>query len=283
MVAVVAGHLGCALTLILACTPVGEDGPRVGLWRALLTRHNMQVKRSWNPLMEGKCLAAGPSFTAYAVITIISDVVVAIIPIPVLLKLKVNTGKKVGLIVIFLLGLFTTLCSVFRYLEIDRIQHGDGNSTMLIVWGVIEFNVGVGRWLHPRVPTVRGGAGRPRLTRSPEHRLIATVPRAHLPPQGQGIHDQVLGQRERVRGGQRTPQDRQIQRRLQAQQRSQRAQGHLCHGPRADHGQRGEHPEGQPGKLHHEVGHIQRSCGLGLGALHGHSTIFHHIVVTMLR
>ncbi|KAK4131566.1 hypothetical protein BT67DRAFT_444614 [Trichocladium antarcticum] len=121
MVAVVAGHLGCALTLILACTP---------------------VKKSWNPLMEGKCLAAGPSFTAYAVVTIISDVVVVIIPIPVLLKLKVNTGKKVGLIVIFLLGLFTTLCSVFRYLEIDRIQHGDGNSTMLIVWGVIEFNVG---------------------------------------------------------------------------------------------------------------------------------------------
>ncbi|AEO69710.1 cbe84c1b-8afc-430f-a1ad-a8243fd95804 [Thermothielavioides terrestris] len=119
--AILAGHLGCALTLILACNP---------------------VHKSWDPLVPGTCLAPGPSFTAYAIVTIVSDVVVAIIPIPVLLKLKVNTGKKVGLIVIFLLGLFTTLCSIFRYLQIDRIQYGDGNSTMLIVWGVIEFNVG---------------------------------------------------------------------------------------------------------------------------------------------
>ncbi|KAL2142537.1 hypothetical protein VTI28DRAFT_1040 [Corynascus sepedonium] len=121
MVAIVAGHIGCALTLIFACKP---------------------VHRSWNPNVEGTCLAPGPSFTAYAIVTIVSDVVVAIIPIPVLLKLKVHTGKKVGLIVIFLLGLFTTLCSIFRYQQIDRIQTGDGNSTMLIVWGVVEFNVG---------------------------------------------------------------------------------------------------------------------------------------------
>ncbi|KAL2017777.1 hypothetical protein VTK56DRAFT_1695 [Thermocarpiscus australiensis] len=121
MAAILAGHFGCSLTLILACSP---------------------VRKSWEPSVPGTCLAPGPSFTAYAIVTIVSDVVVAIIPIPVLLQLKVSTGKKVGLIVIFLLGLFTTLCSVFRYLQIDRIQYGDGNSTMLILWGVIEFNVG---------------------------------------------------------------------------------------------------------------------------------------------
>ncbi|KAB5517546.1 hypothetical protein GE09DRAFT_1045320 [Coniochaeta sp. 2T2.1] len=121
IVFVLAGHLGCALTLILACRP---------------------VHKSWNPKTPGSCIASGPSFTAYAIVTIISDVVVAVIPIPVLVQLKVSTGRKVGLTVIFLLGLFTTLCSVFRYLQIDRIQNGDGNSTMLILWGVIEFNVG---------------------------------------------------------------------------------------------------------------------------------------------
>jgi hypothetical protein len=45
---------------------------------------------------------------------------------------------------IFTLGLFTTVCSIMRYTQIGRIQYGDGNSTMLILWGTIEFNVGVG-------------------------------------------------------------------------------------------------------------------------------------------
>ena len=155
MVAIVAGHLGCALTLILACNPVSplsETPPSVlpvCAVRMLMRCHVVQVNKSWNPTTPGTCLAPGPSFTAYAIVTIISDVVVAVIPIPVLLQLKVNTGKKVGLIVIFLLGLFTTLCSVFRYLQIDRIQYGDGNSTMLILWGVIEFNVGVSSEPYP--------------------------------------------------------------------------------------------------------------------------------------
>ncbi|KAF7555551.1 hypothetical protein G7Z17_g2066 [Cylindrodendrum hubeiense] len=60
----------------------------------------------------------------------------------VLLKLEIRLGKKVGLVAIFGLGLFTTICSIMRYLQIDRIQHGDGNSTMLVMWGTIEFNVG---------------------------------------------------------------------------------------------------------------------------------------------
>lgn len=71
----------------------------------------------------------------------------ALIPIPVLLKLNVSRSKKAGLIGIFLLGLFTTICSIMRYLQIDRIQFGDGNSTMLVLWGVIEFNVGVSVFL----------------------------------------------------------------------------------------------------------------------------------------
>jgi hypothetical protein len=88
-------------------------------------------------------LAPGPSFTAYAVVTIVCDVIVGIIPLPVLLGLNIQRSKKIGLIGIFTLGLFTTICSIMRYLQINRIQYGDGNSTMLVLWGTIEFNVGV--------------------------------------------------------------------------------------------------------------------------------------------
>ncbi|KAG5973169.1 hypothetical protein E4U55_000637, partial [Claviceps digitariae] len=118
---VLLAHLGCTLSLIFACSP---------------------VEKSWKPWLPGTCLKPGPSFTGYAAVTIISDVIVAVLPIPVLLKLNVRLEKKLGLIAIFMLGLFTTLCSILRYLQIDRIQNGDGNSTMLVLWGTIEFNVG---------------------------------------------------------------------------------------------------------------------------------------------
>ncbi|CEJ92812.1 hypothetical protein VHEMI08442 [[Torrubiella] hemipterigena] len=114
-------HLGCTLSLIFACTP---------------------VERSWRPLVKGTCIPDGPSFTAYAAITIVSDIIVALMPIPVLLKINIGTAKKLGLIGMFTLGLFTTVCSILRYSQIHRIQYGDHDSTMLVVWGVIEFNVG---------------------------------------------------------------------------------------------------------------------------------------------
>ncbi|KAM0505967.1 hypothetical protein D7B24_004173 [Verticillium nonalfalfae] len=114
-------HLGCTLALIFACDP---------------------VDKSWNPLKAGVCLPPGPSFTGYAVVTIVSDIIVTLLPIPVLLKLNIKLEKKLGLIVVFILGIFTTICSVMRYSQINRIQFGDGNSTMLVLWGTIEFNVG---------------------------------------------------------------------------------------------------------------------------------------------
>jgi len=116
------GHLGCTLSLIFACNP---------------------VNKSWDPRIAGTCLAPGPSFTGYAAVTIVSDIVVAVLPVPLLLKLNISNNKKMGLIVIFLLGLLTTICSILRYMQIDRIQFGDGNSTMLVLFGTVEFNVGV--------------------------------------------------------------------------------------------------------------------------------------------
>lgn len=43
---------------------------------------------------------------------------------------------------VFLLGLFTTICSIMRMVQIITIAK-TGNSTMLVLWGTIEMNVGV--------------------------------------------------------------------------------------------------------------------------------------------
>jgi hypothetical protein len=70
-------------------------------------------------------------------------VAVIFLPIPLLLQLNVKPAQKAGVVCLFLLGLFTTLCSILRLTQIHRVVAIDGDSTMLVLWGTIEFNVGV--------------------------------------------------------------------------------------------------------------------------------------------
>jgi len=77
-----------------------------------------------------------------AAVTIFFDCIIFLLPIPILAQLQVNRRRKVGLIFVFLLGLFTTICSILRMVQIITIAQ-TGNSTMLVLWGTIEMNVGV--------------------------------------------------------------------------------------------------------------------------------------------
>ncbi|KAJ5952342.1 uncharacterized protein N7479_010755 [Penicillium vulpinum] len=115
------GHFGGALSLIFNCSP---------------------VQRSWNTNVAGTCLPVGSLFYGLAIFTIITDVTIIVLPIPLLLGLNIKPAQKAGVVCLFLLGLFTTICSIMRLTQIQRVAFGDGNSTMLVLWGTIEFNVG---------------------------------------------------------------------------------------------------------------------------------------------
>jgi hypothetical protein len=77
-----------------------------------------------------------------AVVTIFFDVVIFSIPVPILAKVQIKPRRKYALMGVFLLGLFTTVCSILRMVQIIRISR-DGNATGLVLWGTIELNVGV--------------------------------------------------------------------------------------------------------------------------------------------
>lgn len=143
MALVFLAHLGCSLALIFACSPVRRPKFFHPLATGFTDGLYPQIQESWNPAIAGNCLPTLSSFMAYSLITIVSDVIVIVLPVPLLLKLNMSLNKKIGLVVMLLLGLFTTLCSVFRCLQIRKISNGNGNSTLLVLWGVIEFNVGV--------------------------------------------------------------------------------------------------------------------------------------------
>ncbi|RMZ85028.1 hypothetical protein DV738_g147, partial [Chaetothyriales sp. CBS 135597] len=114
-------HLAGTLVLIFQCSP---------------------VQKSWRPRTEGKCLPNVATFYALASVTIFCDLIIFFAPIPLLARIQIGTRKKVGLIGIFALGAFTTVCSVMRMVQIITISK-NGNSTMLVLWGTIETNVGI--------------------------------------------------------------------------------------------------------------------------------------------
>ncbi|KAH8688837.1 integral membrane protein [Talaromyces proteolyticus] len=115
------GHLAWTLILILNCNP---------------------VSKSWLPMEEGTCLPFGPTNYGMAGFSIACDMTTILLPIPLLLQLKVRPVQKVGIICLFSLGLFTTICSILRLTQIKVIAYGNGDSTMLVLWGTIEFNIG---------------------------------------------------------------------------------------------------------------------------------------------
>ncbi|ELR05656.1 hypothetical protein VC83_02952 [Pseudogymnoascus destructans] len=121
LVTCVLGHLGGTLVLIFQCKP---------------------VHKSWLPKTPGSCLPNDTTFYALAANSIIFDCIILVLPIPLLYSLQINIRRKIALMAIFLLGIFTTICSIMRMVQIMTIAK-TGNSTMLVLWGSIEMNVGI--------------------------------------------------------------------------------------------------------------------------------------------
>ncbi|KAF2227996.1 hypothetical protein BDZ85DRAFT_277857 [Elsinoe ampelina] len=110
----------CAI-VIFACTP---------------------IHKFWDRQTPGKCLPVPMVYYSPAVITIIVDIVLFLLPIPLVLPLRMNRRRKIGLIITFLLGFITTLCSVMRLIGSIKVpKHNDPQ--YLIRWAIIEMNIGI--------------------------------------------------------------------------------------------------------------------------------------------
>lgn len=110
----------CAI-VIFACTP---------------------IYKYWHRQIPGKCLPFPVVYISPAIITIIVDVVLFVLPIPLVLPLRMNRRRKIGLIMTFFLGFITTLCSVLRLRGTVHVPQ-TGDPQYLIRWAIAEANIGV--------------------------------------------------------------------------------------------------------------------------------------------
>ena len=139
MITCIAGHVACTLVLIFQCIPVSIS-PRWSSLHLILT--TFKVQKSWIPATIGSCLADVPTFTGLAIVTIVYDIIIFLLPIPLIWVLQIRKRRKIALMGVFLLGFFTTLCSFLRLSRIAPLAI-NGDFTYLVLWGTIELNVGV--------------------------------------------------------------------------------------------------------------------------------------------
>ncbi|KAI0168811.1 hypothetical protein BJ166DRAFT_523355 [Pestalotiopsis sp. NC0098] len=102
--------------------------------------------QGWDGLHAGTCMDTSKQAFALAGINMSLDIIIFVLPIPQLWALQMSTKRKLGVILMFTVGLFVTICSVIRLQTIMEF----GNSTnptydysALAVWSLVEIDVGV--------------------------------------------------------------------------------------------------------------------------------------------
>jgi uncharacterized membrane protein HdeD (DUF308 family) len=120
---IVISHIAIALALMLYCEP---------------------VRKAWSPHIPGTCLSPGPLFYGTAGVSILCDLIAFSLPLTVLYPIRNVNRDKRRLVVLLFFGFLTTVCSIIRMVQTRTVVE-KGDSTDLILWGVIETCVGV--WL----------------------------------------------------------------------------------------------------------------------------------------
>jgi hypothetical protein len=118
------------------------------------------VSYFWNPSIGGHCLSRLGVWFANASINIITDIVICLMPVPVLNRLSLPRKQKYALIAVFCLGLFVCLTSILRLKALYQISISTDvtwDNTPAAYWSSLECNCSV---VAACLPTLRKSISR---------------------------------------------------------------------------------------------------------------------------
>ncbi|TKX24941.1 hypothetical protein C1H76_2894 [Elsinoe australis] len=159
------------------------------------------VQKSWRPTTKGTCLPISTFYYGTGISTIVMDVWLFALPVPLIARLQMTTTKKIELIGPILLSFLTLVCSIMRVIATaDVLKYGD--ATNFIIWGVVEAHVGIILTTLPQLrPLFRGQQGGGSGSRSTA--IYGTSDEPNQPPSAhedriarQGSRDPILEQHE---------------------------------------------------------------------------------------
>ncbi|KAK4215148.1 hypothetical protein QBC37DRAFT_282345 [Rhypophila decipiens] len=80
--------------------------------------HCNPVEKNWDAAVEGECLPNSGMFIGSAVPSVFIDLVILLLPLPLLWHIKVSAAKKIGIIMIFILGYGVIVVSLGRLVTV---------------------------------------------------------------------------------------------------------------------------------------------------------------------
>ncbi|KAI9670522.1 MAG: hypothetical protein M1817_004389 [Caeruleum heppii] len=125
IVATVAYHIGSFLAHFTTCIPTAK---------------------SWRPMLEGRCFDKRKMALARAILNVINDVAILLVPLPILKGLQLPFRQKVALLAVLLTGSFVCIVTVIRlthYIELAKTMDLSWLGVTTYLWCVVEVDVGI--------------------------------------------------------------------------------------------------------------------------------------------
>ncbi|TVY80878.1 hypothetical protein LSUE1_G005420 [Lachnellula suecica] len=98
-------------------------------------------EHNWNKNMAGHCLDEVAFDRWGSFPNIVTDIVIMVVPMPIVWRLQASTRMKIGLTILFLtgsLGLATSIVRFISFFRGDVIRDGTWSSVDLMIWTVVE-------------------------------------------------------------------------------------------------------------------------------------------------
>lgn len=112
----------------------------VGLYTIVITVmlfvHCDPPRKAFDIMAEGTCINSGILFIATAAFNIATDVLLFILPIPMIVRLRMGVFQKVGAIVVFAIGSVTVMTSIIRLVYLLTVL-----KSIDIAWDAARANI----------------------------------------------------------------------------------------------------------------------------------------------
>ncbi|KAI0840503.1 hypothetical protein F5Y06DRAFT_308768 [Hypoxylon sp. FL0890] len=125
---------------------------------SIIVAYNAKCKpyeKNWNSLLPGACINYKPIDVCSAIFNLVADLLIFVLPQKVIWSLRMSLSRKIGLSIVFTMGVLTCMCGAFRLYWTYAYQNSSDATYNLCpfgLWCLAEVTVGFLVFCMPATP-----------------------------------------------------------------------------------------------------------------------------------